>query len=434
VTLTGSPRPTDPRRDRLAYAVALRQGGGIARPALTVRIIALTVVLTVLVEGVSLATLVLCLPAVAVCLLRARAAAQRGGRAVQSSPAVGPAAGSAEDRPPPDVRDPARSDPAPSARRRGWIALSWADLLSALLVMAVAVWGTTSTPQSERFLALSAASLLLAVVGARWSIDARWYRPDPNPRRIARLVRNLAGPLGAVACLVLALPAPWQPGERVVVAIIALLPLVNLALVRDQDLTIRCVAEMIRSEAQDGRQVVVDELHGTLSANLRLIEQSSQDLRTSSPRLYELCVSATSRLREALTLADPLTDDARRPESLEALVRALTMAVGARGDLTIGVDRLAEPDRDLVRLVLSDVVRVMLASNAGRISADIQRHGTWLRVQVNGDRFVHPSPLSELDPLRHRLSTLGGTVDLLGSAGDDPDRLVAQWPASADTR
>jgi hypothetical protein len=308
-------------------------------------------------------------------------------------------------------------------------------------VVAAAACGTVGLPASSRFLALSAATVLLSVVCARLCLDPRWYRPDPRPRWLSRWLRNLAGPLGVVACLLLALPAPWESSERTIVVLISLLPLANVALTLDQDQTLKSAVAMIRTEAQDGRQTVLDELHGALSANLRLLEQASQDLRSTAPRLYELAVSANSQLRETLTLADPRVDSADQPQTLTAVVNTLTMAVGAYADLDVRVRRLADGDRDLVRLVLNDLVRTVLAESAARVNAEVALDRGWLRVTVAGDRTLARPPAPRLAPLRARLAEVGGSVAdgseaadaAAGPLGSDGHRLLARWPASSGT-
>jgi hypothetical protein len=225
------------------------------------------------------------------------------------------------------------------------------------------------------------------------------------------------------------------------VVFLTLLPLANVALTQDQDLTVGRVFQLIRTEAQDGRQAVLDELHGSLSANLRLLEQVSHPLRTTSPRLYELAVGANSRLRETLTLADPQVDSSSQPQTLSALVRTLTMAVGASGELTIQLDRLADADRDLIRLVLNDLLSTLLAGGANRVMATVELTQGTLRVTVTGAgrgrRVEH-----RLAPLRERLAAVGGTVsdrsnvdDVARGTGADEvwQGYVAAWPASAGT-
>ena len=397
------------KRSRISFEVAARHATAIVRPAVTVRIVALAVALTVIVQQEQLVPILLCLPAVAICLIR-----------------IWTPVGSSAGRPP-------GGDASPDSRRH-WILGSWWDLASALLVIAVAAWGTVSLPASSRFLAIAAAVVLLTVVATRACLDPRWYRADPAPRPVARLLRAAAGPLGLVSSMAVALPAPWPPGQRATVVVICLLALANVPLTRDQNLTVRGVVEMIRTEAQDGRQSVLDELHGNLSANLRLLEQASLELRDASPRLYELAVGANSRLRETLTLADPAVDSAAEPQTLVALVRTLALAVGARAELTIEPARLAEVDRDLLRLVLNDVVRVVLGDGASQVSAGVRVVGGVLTVGVVGGGSAGPDRLGRLGPLRDRLDDVGGSVTAEAvSAADGRAGIVVRWPAAAGT-
>jgi hypothetical protein len=405
----------------LAYVVASRQAGGLVAPALTLRIIGLVVVLTVLLQLEAPFAVAACLPAVAICMLRARSAP------VPVAP----------DR----TRSKAQSAPAAGRRRTRWIVITWIDLLSTLIVVTLAAWTTAGLPANSRYLAVGAAAMLHAVAATRLCLDPRWYRPDPRPRRLSRRLRALAGPLGVVACLALVLPAPWEPGERTIVTFLLLLPLANVALTQDQDLTMGRVVQLIRTEAQDGRQAVLDELHGTLSANLRLLEQAAQRLRVTSPRLYELAVGANSTLRETLSLADPRLDSAAQPQTLNALVRTLTMAVGASGELTIRLDRLADADRDLVRLVLNDLLGTLLAGGANRVQATVELSQGSLGVTVAGDGHGRPVE-HRLPPLRQRLASVGGTLSHCGGSDDVTRRpgrdaawhgYVVAWPASPGT-
>ncbi|HET9649634.1 MAG TPA: hypothetical protein VFP34_15585, partial [Microlunatus sp.] len=318
--------------------------------------------------------------------------------------------------------------------RRSRVLVGWCDVGSALLLVGIASWGTAALPPGSRFLALGASSVLLAGVSTRLSLDPRWYRPTRRPRPLSRMARLLAGPLGTAACLAAALPAPWTAGGRAAVVLISLIPLAALTLTQDQEQTMQCLVDMVQTEAQDGRQAVLDELHGTLSANLRLIEQHSLRLRSRSPRLYELAVGANSRLRETLTLGDPELEDVRAPDSLAALVRTLAMAVGARGELIVAVTELADLDRDLVRLTLNDVVRALLADGAMRVRATIgvDEPGS-LTVSVVGSERAGQGLPAALRQLAERLGQLGGSVTGETTERGEPT-VRCSWPAAPGTR
>jgi hypothetical protein len=117
------------------------------------------------------------------------------------------------------------------------------------------------------------------------------------------------------------------------------------------------------------------------------------------------------------------------------------MAVGAYADLDVRVRRLADGDRDLVRLVLNDLVRTVLAESAARVNAEVALDRGWLRVTVAGDRTLARPPAPRLAPLRARLAEVGGSVAdgseaadaAAGPLGSDGHRLLARWPASSGT-
>ena len=109
-------------RSRISYEVASRHAAEIVRPALTVRIVALACTLTVIVQQERLVPIVLCLPAVAIGLVRVWTPA--GGSPTGENEAVG---------------------------HRRWILGRWWDVTSALLVVAVAAWATVQLSASPDF-------------------------------------------------------------------------------------------------------------------------------------------------------------------------------------------------------------------------------------------------------------------------------------------
>ena len=86
---------------------------------------------------------------------------------------------------------------------------------------------------------------------------------------------------------------------------------------------------------------MISETHGALSTNLRLIEQRAREIRDLSPTLYELAVSANSRLRETLTLGQIGRYSSTSVQNLEAPVLTLARAVGAKANINITVDALS---------------------------------------------------------------------------------------------
>ena len=64
----------------------------------------------------------------------------------------------------------------------------------------------------------------------------------------------------------------------------------------------KALPDLVQQESLAGRELVISETHGALSTNLRLIEQQAR----RDPRCRccsDLAVSANSRLRETLALA-----------------------------------------------------------------------------------------------------------------------------------
>jgi hypothetical protein len=410
---------TGRRRSRLGYTVAVRQTMAIDGPVLMIRVAALSALLTVFsLTPDRFGAALLSVPAMALCVLRFRALEAMTDRGRWRRARIVSDGSAAADR---------------RRRRRGVV--RWVDVASALLVLWVAAWWTTALDLDARLVAVGAAVILLSVVCLQICVDPRWYRPEWPPRRFGGLLRQLAGVLAAIAATLIALPAPWSPDQRPAVVLLASLTLSVTALTRDQDLTCSQLVRLIHTEAQDGRQVVLDETHGALSTNLRLLEQRARELRAVSPRLYELAVSANSRLRETLTLGDPERESAAGPDSLVAVLNTLALAVGARAELTIRLHALADDDRDLVRLVLNDLVGAALARGAGTVEALVRLEpGAVLAVSVADDGPVPEDPLERLGLLAERLAATAGRV----AATEPPDpgrqtQLTASWPAGPGT-
>ena len=127
----------------------------------------------------------------------------------------------------------------------------------------------------------------------------------------------------------------------------------------------------MQEESHAGRELVINETHGALSTNLRLLEQQTREVRSVAPALHDLAVSANSRLRETLTLARLGPESSTSVQNLEAPVLTLARAVGARAEVVVTVDRLGPDDRDLARLVLNDLVGNALNAGAGDVRVTI---------------------------------------------------------------
>ena len=123
-----------------------------------------------------------------------------------------------------------------------------------------------------------------------------------------------------------------------------------------------------------------------------------------SPCLYDLAVSANSRLQETLALA--YGDSSSSVHNLEAPVLTLARAVGAKAHVDISVDSLSAADRDLARLVLNDLVGNALNAGAGAIEVAVATQGAQVAISVTDDA----QPMApEYGRLRNKLGPPGGS-------------------------
>ena len=134
--------------------------------------------------------------------------------------------------------------------------------------------------------------------------DHTWFNPEEvNPPAWHEIFRLLAGPITAAPVCAVALPADWGPNGWLAALAISLIPLIVCLRISDTDLIMRTLPGLVQEESHAGRELVISETHGALSTHLRLLEQQAREIRQIAPSLYDLAVSANSRLRETLTSA-----------------------------------------------------------------------------------------------------------------------------------
>ena len=265
------------------------------------------------------------------------------------------------------------------------------DIPGGFLLVAVPSWVTIDLGTGLRLGMLAAAVCFLVNVAACIFNDQTWFNPEETtPPLWHEVFRYAAGPVVAVPVAVIAIPAPWPADARWAVLILAAAGLNASVRVWDTDLTLKYTAPLVREEAKAGRDLVVNETHGALSTNLRLLEQQSRAYRATDPGLYDLAVSANSRLRETLALASATINSADDLQTLAAPVYTLARAVGAKVEVRIDLARLGPDDRHLARLVLNDLVGNALNAGATAVEVRIFTEGGLLGVSVADDAMPIP--------------------------------------------
>ena len=210
--------------------------------------------------------------------------------------------------------------------------------------------------------------------------------------------------------------------------------------ISDTDLIMRVLPRLVQEESHAGRELVISETHGALSTNLRLLEQQAREIRRESPALYDLAVSANSRLRETLTLARLGPESSTSVQNLEAPVMTLARAVGARAEVVVTVDRLEPADRDLARLVLNDLVGNALNAGAGDVRVTIAPDGPRVAISVTDDAppmapGVWKTPGTSSARLEARLGELSGIAERRAAERDqDGHRLLGGRTQCDDQR
>ena len=309
---------------------------------------------------------------------------------------------------------------------------SYFEIPEAFVLIAIPSWIATDDPLWARLIMLAAATVFLITTSLLIFNDHTWFNPDEtDPPAWHEVFRRLAGPITALPVCLIALPADWGPNGWLAALTISLLPIAVVgARISDTDLIMKALPDLVQEESHAGRELVISETHGALSTNLRLIEQRAREIRDVAPSLYELAVSANSRLRETLTLGQLGRDSSRTVQNLEAPVLTLARAVGAKADIDISVDTLPASDRDLARLVLNDLVGNALNAGAGAIQVAVAPDGTRVAISVTDDappmaHGVWKTPGTSSARLEARLGGLSGS---LTSAQNGATKTVtARW-------
>lgn len=309
---------------------------------------------------------------------------------------------------------------------------SYFEIPEAFVLIAVPAWIATDDPLWARLVMLAAGTVFLITTSLLIFNDHAWFNPEEtDPPAWHEIFRLLAGPITALPVCLIALPANWGPNGWLAALAISLMPLAVVgSRISDTDLILKTLPALVQQESHAGRELVLSETHGALSTNLRLIEQQAREIRDLAPTLYELAVSANSRLRETLTLAQLGRDSSRSVQNLDAPVLTLARAVGAKANVDITVETLSATDRDLARLVLNDLVGNALNAGAGDIDVAIAPDDGRVAISVTDDApamadGVWKTPGTSSARLEARLGDLSGS---LTSAHNGATKTVtARW-------
>jgi hypothetical protein len=309
---------------------------------------------------------------------------------------------------------------------------SYFEIPEAFVLIAIPSWIATDDPLWARLIMLAAGTVFLITTSLLIFNDHTWFNPEESdPPAWHEIFRRFAGPITALPICVIALPADWGPDGWLAALAICLMPLgVVGSRISDTDLIMQTLPGLVQEESHAGRELVISETHGALSTNLRLIEQQAREIRDLAPSLYELAVSANSRLRETLTLAQLGRDSSTSLQNLEAPVLTLARAVGAKAAVRISVDTLSNGDRDLARLVLNDLVGNALNAGAGAIDVAVTPDDGRLAISVTDDAppmadGVWKTPGTSSARLESRLGGLSGS--LTSKQNGTTKTVIARW-------
>lgn len=313
---------------------------------------------------------------------------------------------------------------------------SYIEIPEAFILIAIPSWVTTDNLLWLRLIMLTAGMAFFVSTALLIFNDHTWFNPEEaDPPAWHEVFRRCAGPLVSALVAVVALPAPWGTAGWPAAVVICLIPLTITFRISDTDLIMSPLSSLVQEQSHAGRELVIAETHGALSTHLRLMEQQAREIREIAPTLYELAVSANSRLRETLTLSRVGQESSTDVANLEAPVQTLARAVGAKAVVEVTVPTLGPSDRDLARLILNDLVGNALNAGAASVHVRIEPDDPHVSISVTDDApamvpGVWKTPDTSSARLQARLVELSGS--LTSTQSTETKTVTARWvPATS---
>lgn len=324
---------------------------------------------------------------------------------------------------PVDGSGPALQAPGDGRYGAGSLRAVWTA--AAALLIAVPSWILTDLSPLVRSVGLTAVMVVVVSTVTDALVSPRWFDPTVPDRPGLEVLRRVATHLLAAASTVLVLLGPWPDGLTIAGFALGLLPLVSTLRLFHLEQVLQQVIPVIRQSGQQGRDQVLREIHGTLSTELRQLEQYARQTRKEAPAAYELAVNANSSLRETLTLTDESRETSTTTDTLLASVLTLARAVGASASAQIEVQDLSLRDREVARYVLNELAGQALKAGAFHLSLSVRRDSRWVEVELHSMGAVSSSsvPPGQLDL---KLAALSGNVAREALSDSTVDR--ARWP------
>jgi len=336
--------------------------------------------------------------------------------------------------------------------------ISFLYLVGLVSMLVIPSWVATDLHPVVRLLALAAAVICLISVSASIYIDHTWYAHGVSRPHWHEWLRVAAGEQGVLLAAGITVPAIWPaqlwPAEAVLAAmVLVVIPIISKFRISEIDQLISVIDDLVRDQAHEGRELVLREMHGNLSTQLRLLTQQAYQHKEELPTLYALAVSANSRLRETMALANPTQLTSTTPDTLLVGVRTLATAVGAQVGGSVELAEMSNADRDLARVVLNDLVGNGLNAGADHLTVMINQEDDLLQIAVTDDGKPMPegswlAPGTSSARLARHLAGLSGSLECLaddaqltapsatanraGGAGQHTKTVVARWRARPD--
>jgi hypothetical protein len=253
--------------------------------------------------------------------------------------------------------------------------------------------------------------------------DNAWYNPKVRSPTWQEVDRVLCGIQVCVLVLGVSWWAPWQPGERIGLVVVAAIGFTVPLRAGATQLLVADLEPLVEAERQRGTRLVIEETSRELLPILTELRQLAAELGPDAAAVQRLADSALSGIADIPNqVAHSATQGDGQPLQVVA-ERLSSLARAAGRDLTVTLPpnlSLVDDDRRLASQAMRDLAGNSISASATRIYVELRQIGPRLVVIVADDGHPIPdgvwkSPGSSSAALEAKLAARGGSLSVENS-------------------
>ena len=300
---------------------------------------------------------------------------------------------------------------------------AFVECLGAVGMIVAGAWAVTDLPDVWRLVYVAAGTAYACLVSCSIFDDNAWYNPKVRSPTWQEVDRVLCGVQVCVLVLGVSWWAPWQPGERIGLVVVAAIGFTVPLRAGATQLLVADLEPLVEAERQRGTRLVIEETSRELLPILTELRQLAAELGPDAAAVQRLADSALSGIADIPNqVAHSATQGDGQPLQVVAeLLSSLALAAGR--DLTVTLPpnlSLVDDDRRLASQAMRDLAGNSISASATRIYVELRQIGPRLVVIVADDGHPIPdgvwkSPGSSSAALEAKLAARGGSLSVENS-------------------